>query len=104
MKVTWTTPDGSEVTAEVPAGQTLMEAAVAKGIPEILGDCGGNLSCATCHVFVEDAWLAKTGAVVDFEDAMLDATEVERRPNSRLSCQIEMSATLDGLHLIIPAD
>ncbi|MCL4160673.1 UNVERIFIED_CONTAM: hypothetical protein GTU68_031741 [Idotea baltica] len=104
MKATWTLPDGSTKTADVAAGTNLMEAAVANDIPEIEGACGGCLSCATCHVLVDPEWLAKVGEVGDFEDAMLDATEVERTDASRLSCQIEMSAALDGITLTVPAE
>lgn len=102
MKATWTLPDGSKKTAEVAAGVNLMEAAVANAIPEIEGACGGCLSCATCHVFVDLDWLDKVAEVGDFEDAMLDATEVERTDASRLSCQIEMNAELDGISLTVP--
>ena len=66
------------------------------------GECGGCLSCATCHVFVEPQWLAKTGEVDDIEDTMLEMTDVEREDNSRLSCQIIASAELDGLVLHVP--
>ena len=104
MKVSWTLPDGSVTTAEVDQGVNMMEAAVANNIANIVGECGGCLSCATCHVFVDPGWIAKTGSASDFEDAMLDATEVERTEHSRLSCQIEMSAELDGLQLIVPHD
>jgi 2Fe-2S ferredoxin len=104
MNVTWTLPDGSALTAQVPEGQNLMEAAVANNVPNVIGECGGCLSCATCHVFVDAAWLERTGERGDFEDAMLDATEVERTDTSRLSCQITMSSDLDGLHLIVPQD
>lgn len=104
MKATWTLPDGSTKTAEVAAGTNLMEAAVANGIPEIEGACGGCLSCATCHVFVDPAWLAKLGGVDVFEDAMLDATDVERTDASRLSCQITMREELDGITLTVPTE
>lgn len=104
MKATWTLPDGAQITAEVPEGQSLMEAAVANNIAGVVGECGGSLSCATCHIFVDEAWAAKTGEVGEFEDAMLDVTEVDRRANSRLSCQIEMGSTLDGIQLIVPSD
>lgn len=104
MKATWTLPDGSTKTADVPEGTNLMEAAVARQIPDIEGACGGCLSCATCHVFVDAAWLDKLAPVGDFEDAMLDATEVERTDASRLSCQIVMSAALDGISLVVPAE
>lgn len=102
MKATWTLPDGSTRTADVAVGSNLMEAAVANDIPDIEGACGGSLSCATCHVFVDADWLEKVGEVGDFEDAMLDVTEVERTDASRLSCQIEMRAELDGITLTVP--
>lgn len=103
MKATWILPDGGQISAEVPEGRSLMEAAVAANVPGVIGECGGTLSCATCHVYVDEAWLDKTGAVADFEDAMLDVAEAERTGASRLSCQIEMSAALDGIVLRVPA-
>lgn len=102
MQATWHLPDGRQITASVPEGQTLMEAARANNIPSILGDCGGNLACATCHVILDDAWVAKAGSPGPLEDPMLDVTDVERQPNSRLSCQLTMTATLDGIVLHIP--
>lgn len=103
MKVTWILPDGGTKTADVAEGVSLMEAAVANNIPDIEGACGGCLSCATCHVFVDDQWLGKLGEVEVFEDSMLDSTDVERTDVSRLSCQIKMSADLDGITLTVPA-
>ena len=103
MKVTWILPDGAEVSAEVGEGLSLMEAAVARNLPGVVGECGGNLSCATCHVQVAEDWAAHVGGPDDFEDAMLDTVEAARTPTSRLSCQIKASADLDGLVLIVPA-
>lgn len=103
MKATWTLPDGSTKTAEVAEGMSLMEAAVANNIPEIEGACGGCLSCATCHVFVDPDWQDKLAPVDVFEDAMLDSTDVERMQASRLSCQIRMRAELDGITLTVPS-
>lgn len=102
MKVTWTLQDGGTHTAEVTNGTNMMEAAVANNISGVVGECGGSLSCATCHVYVADGWADKIGEPEDFEDAMLDATEVERTDASRLSCQIVADDSLDGLHLIVP--
>lgn len=102
MKATWTLPDGSELTAEVEEGTTLMAAAVDNSVPNIVGECGGCLSCATCHVYVDEAWTGRAGGPGEFEDSMLDVAEAERRDNSRLSCQITMSAELDGIRLIVP--
>jgi len=103
MKVTWILPDGARVSADVAEGQTLMQAAVDAEVPDIPGICGGCLSCATCHVVVPDAWLDRVGAPGEMENLMLDVTEAARQPNSRLSCQIEARADLDGLELIVPA-
>lgn len=102
MKATWVLPDGRTVTADVKEGMSLMEAAVANNIPLVVGECGGNLSCATCHVYVDDPWIAPSGTPGSFEDSMLDITEAERKPASRLSCQIKMTADLDGITLIVP--
>ena len=100
--ITWVTEDGNSITVDVKDGLNLMEAATANNVPHIEGECGGCLSCATCHVFVDEAWLAKTGEVDDVEDTMLEMTDVEREPNSRLSCQIVASPELDGLILRVP--
>ena len=102
MKVTWKLADGREITGEVANGLNMMEAAVANNVPHVIGECGGNLSCATCHVYVDDAWREKTGEVGDFEDDVLDVAEAERLPQSRLSCQITASPELDGIVLIVP--
>jgi 2Fe-2S ferredoxin len=102
MKATWILPDGRHITADVREGMNLMQAAVANSIPNVIGECGGNLSCATCHVYVADGWAATTGEPGDFEDPMLDVAEAERRPTSRLSCQLVMSPALDGITLIVP--
>lgn len=101
-KITWIMEDGSAISAEVKDGLNLMEAATANNVPHIEGECGGCLSCATCHVFVEPEWLEKTGEVDDIEDTMLEMTDVEREDNSRLSCQIVASPELDGLVLHVP--
>jgi 2Fe-2S ferredoxin len=103
MKATWILPDGREVQADVKDGLSLMEAAVSIGIPHVIGECGGNLSCATCHVYVTEPWREATGRPGPFEDDMLDVAEAERRPESRLSCQLKMSAALDGIVLRVPA-
>ena len=103
MKVTWILPDGGEISADVADGVNMMAAAVEHNIPGITGECGGNLSCATCHVYVADDWTGKTGNPDDFEDAMLDVAEAERKDCSRLSCQIVADAALDGLVLVVPA-
>jgi ferredoxin, 2Fe-2S len=102
MKATWHLANGRTMTADVPAGQSLMEAAVALGVPGVIGECGGNLSCATCHVVVDPDWAALTGAPDAFEDSMLDVAEAPREATSRLSCQIRMRADLDGIAVRVP--
>lgn len=102
MKVSWTVPDGSEIAADVAEGTTLKDAALANNVPGILGDCGGNLSCATCHVVVADDWVEAVGPPGETEDFMLDVTEAPREEHSRLSCQIDMTPALDGVRLRVP--
>ena len=102
MKVTWKLADGREISAEVRDGLSMMEAAVANNVPRVIGECGGSLSCATCHVFVDPAWADRVGQPERFEDGMLDVAEAERQATSRLSCQIKASAALDGLILHVP--
>ena len=77
-----------------------MEVAVDNNIAGMVAECGGACACATCHAYVDAAWLEKLPAMDDMEDAMLDSA-LERRPNSRLSCQIEITDDLDGLVLTV---
>lgn len=101
--ITWVLPDGRRITAEVTAGSSLMLAATFEDVPDIDGDCGGCLSCATCHVVVDEAWAVRVGPATRDESVMLDCTAVPRQPHSRLSCQITASPALDGLVLHVPA-
>lgn len=100
-KITFINPDGSEVGVEVANGENAMRAAAANGLDGIVGDCGGALNCATCHVFVSKEFWDKLPDIDPLEDQMLDFTAATRRSNSRLSCQIIMSEELDGLILTI---
>jgi len=100
-KITYIEHNGNEHTLDVDNGLTVMEGAVRNMVPGIDADCGGACACATCHVYVDAAWTEKTGAREAMEDSMLDfADGVE--DNSRLSCQIKVSDTLDGLIVRIP--
>ncbi len=101
-KITYIEHGGAEHSVEVPAGVSLMEGALQNGVPGIDGDCGGNAACATCHVYVDAAWLAKTGERTESEIAMLDLAD-GLEDNSRLACQIFASAELDGIVLRMPA-
>jgi 2Fe-2S ferredoxin len=77
-----------------------MEMARASGVAGIYGDCGGTCACATCHVYVDPAWVAATGSPDDIEDALLDMVD-SRQSNSRLSCQIKLGPELDGLKVTV---
>lgn len=101
-KVTWKLPDGRLISADVPVGHNLMEAAVANNVPDVIGECGGCLSCATCHVYVDADWTDRAGPPGDMEGDMLEVTAAERRPESRLSCQITVTDSLDGIVLLVP--
>lgn len=90
--------DGERRELDVPLGHTLMEAAIDNGVVGIIGECGGACACATCHSYVADAWLDKLPAMTEMEDTMLDAA-LDRRPTSRLACQLEVTEALDGLEI-----
>jgi len=93
--------NGTEHTVEVPEGTSAMQAAVNAGVPGIDGDCGGICACATCHVYVDEAWTAKTGGRGEQEESMLTFSPI-LEPSSRLCCQIQASRDLDGLVLRLP--
>lgn len=96
-------PDGQTRPASGAAGQSLMAMARQSGVPGIVAECGGAMMCATCHVYVDPAWVDKLPAPDADEQAMLDNTMEERLPGSRLSCQIPLSEALDGLVVRLPA-
>ena len=100
-QVTYIEHDGTEHRVEVEEGLSVMRGAVDNGVPGIDADCGGQCACATCHVFVNEAWLERTGSKGEQEESMLSFAATEQ-PNSRLSCQIEMTAALDGLVVRLP--
>ncbi|MER7498902.1 2Fe-2S iron-sulfur cluster-binding protein [Nonomuraea pusilla] len=101
-KVVYTTPDGARETVDGRDGDSIMETAVRNGVPGIVAECGGAASCATCHVYVDEAYLPKLEPMEDLEDDMLEETAAERLPNSRLSCQVRLGAALDGIAVTIP--
>jgi len=100
-KVTYLQYDGTPHEVEVPAGNSVMEGATANLVPGIDADCGGACACATCHVVVTGEWADKVGQPSDIEDQMLDVV-FERKPTSRLSCQIKVDDQLDGLVVQLP--
>jgi 2Fe-2S ferredoxin len=95
-KVTSVTPDGERHVVVVENGYSVMEGAINNNIDGIVAECGGACACATCHSYIDEAWLGKLPPMEDMEDSMLDAA-FDRRDNSRLTCQIEMNDELDGL-------
>ena len=100
-KITFIQYDGTEHVHDGKTGLSVMEVAVKNNVPGIDADCGGACACATCHVYVDDAWLARTGDKSAMEESMLDFAE-NVQPNSRLSCQIRVSDDLDGLIVRLP--
>ena len=100
-KVTYIEHNGTEHVVEVPVGLSVMRGAVDNNIPGIDADCGGECACATCHVFVDEEWLAKTGTPSEQEASMLSFAAT-KQDNSRLSCQIPMREELDGLVVRMP--
>ena len=101
-KITFVSPQGGRSTVEASGGGGVMQAALANGVEGIVAECGGAMMCATCHVYVDDEWLSRTGAASDDERAMLDFAASEVRPTSRLSCQIAITDALDGLVVHLP--
>ncbi len=86
---------------DVAYGLTVMEGAIKNKVPGIDADCGGAFACATCHVYVDESWVAKLPQKEDGEEDMLDFA-FEVKESSRLSCQITVDDTLDGLVVSIP--
>ena len=102
VRISFVTPSGETTSVEVETGISVMEAATRNDIEGIIGDCGGACSCATCHVYVDENWADGTGAVSFVEEPMLDFVAAERKPTSRLCCQIQVTEALDGLRIHIP--
>jgi 2Fe-2S ferredoxin len=100
-KLTFIAPDGSRYDVDAENGSTVMENAIRNGVPGIEAECGGACACATCHVYVDEAWRPATGEPEPMEQDMLDFA-YDVRPNSRLSCQIRVSDALDGLTVTVP--
>jgi 2Fe-2S ferredoxin len=101
IRITFTDADGVRYERAAEVGTSLMHLAVQSGVPGILAECGGACACATCHVQIDPEWLAASGPVAEMEGEMLDYA-VGRGVGSRLSCQIELTAAMDGLTVRIP--
>lgn len=95
--------DGTRHVVEVPQGENVMRGALYNNVTGIVGECGGGLSCATCHCYVDPAWTGRVGPPASKDERdLLQAAACEVRPNSRLSCQIVMTEALDGLTVALP--
>jgi 2Fe-2S ferredoxin len=101
--VTYVEHNGTEHRIEVPDGESVMQGAVNNMIAGIVAECGGGLACATCHCYVDDEWIERVGPPSEPEMQMLEFTANDRKPGSRLSCQITMSDALHGLVVHLPA-
>ncbi len=101
-KVTFNDVGGASRTVDAQIGSTVMETALRNSVPGIEAECGGACACATCHVYVDEAWTTAVGKPSQMEEDMLDFA-FEVRPNSRLSCQIKVTSQLDGLVVTTPS-
>lgn len=101
-KITFIEADGTTHVTEGEVGSTVMETAIQNGVPGIVAECGGACTCATCHVYVDDAWSEAVGGPSVMEEDMLDFA-FDVRPTSRLSCQIKVKDAIDGLVVHVPA-
>jgi ferredoxin, 2Fe-2S len=100
-KIIFISSDGKRRTIDVAPGTTLMRAATDNRVDGIDGDCGGNCACATCHVYIDPAWVERLGARTPSEADMLNLV-AELRDTSRLACQIDVDTSLDGLIVTTP--
>lgn len=103
-KVIYRASNGREYAVDAAVGDTVMAAAVRSGVPGIVAECGGNCSCATCHVWVGEAFAPLVGPPGEMEEDLLDMAVAERRETSRLSCQIRVTEELDGLTVEVPPE
>ncbi|MEO8203637.1 MAG: 2Fe-2S iron-sulfur cluster-binding protein [Betaproteobacteria bacterium] len=101
-KITYVLVDGSRSEIEAATGASVMETAIKGNVRGIDAECGGCLSCATCHVYVDEEWATRLPAPEPDELDMLGFTAAERKPTSRLSCQVRLDASLDGIVVHIP--
>lgn len=102
--ITFAQPDGTAQTLEVTDGTTLMRAAISNGVDGIVGECGGQAMCATCHIYVRPEYAGNLPEIAEDEEEMLDCTTAERTENSRLGCQITVGPALSTIVVDVPAD
>lgn len=102
VQIVFVEPSGNQRTVDVTEGWSLMQAATSNGIDGIVAECGGSCACATCHCYVEESRLNELPPPEQAESDMLGFVAAERKPNSRLSCQIKATAALEGLVVTLP--
>lgn len=102
-KICYVDPTGASHVIDVAPGQSVMEGAINNMVPGIEAECGGACVCATCHVYVDDNFLPKLQPPNSTEAEMLDAVADDKLPNSRLSCQLKVSPSLEGLTVYLPS-
>src|SRR5882724_9282276 len=100
--ITFIQPNQRAERIEATVGDSVMQVATGYGIDEIVAECGGNAMCATCHVYIDESWLARLASMSEEENELLDCVAAERQNNSRLSCQIKVTPELDGLVVRLP--
>ncbi|MEQ3549829.1 2Fe-2S iron-sulfur cluster-binding protein [Pseudonocardia nematodicida] len=103
-KVLFVLPDGTRTVVDARGGDSVMVTATQNGVSGIVAECGGNASCATCHVWVRDDFVALFDPPGDMEEDLLDLAVSERRAGSRLSCQITVTDEHDGLTVDVPPE
>jgi len=101
--VTYVSPSGISREIDVPSGISVMQAALNHRVDGVLGECGGNRMCATCHVYIDLPFLSRLPLANDNEKFMLSIAAEGPETNSRLSCQIKMTEELDGIIVRLPA-
>lgn len=101
-EVIYTLADGRELSVDVPVGQSVMDGSVRNNLPGIVAECGGSCSCATCHVYVDEAFADQFDEVTDEERDLLEFAD-GAQPNSRLSCQLIMSEKNGGVRVVVPS-
>ncbi|HET9628398.1 MAG TPA: 2Fe-2S iron-sulfur cluster-binding protein [Novosphingobium sp.] len=102
IKLTFVSPEGDHTEIAGPAGHTVMKVASDNGIEGIAAECGGSMSCGTCHVYLDAAAFERIEAPNEAERDMLDLVASARQPTSRLSCQVVLGEALDGAVVTIP--
>jgi 2Fe-2S ferredoxin len=101
-KINYVLTDGTTRILDVDTGTSVRDAAIDENVPGIEGECGGQMNCATCHVYVDLDWVGRLADPAELEDEMLEGTAAERRPGSRLSCQLRVADDWDGLVVTVP--